>query len=172
MLARLKAAEPDFDRLLTIPEKPASIAAAEQAYQDAVAARQEGQQRHVEAGRRLAAQQLGQPPQISSADVEAIGRELAPLFEAEAVAKAKRDEENQAYQASLGSALEEPLRLYREAVDQALGRLENLLTYGPSFREKTKQAGIDINRFSTLPGVCPQLWERLNYVRVAFDRTN
>ena len=66
MLARLasKPSEPDFEKLLVVPQRPAAIAKAEEDLRKAVSAREAGQERHVAAGRRLAAQQLGRVPAV------------------------------------------------------------------------------------------------------------
>lgn len=172
MLARLKSAEPDFDKLLVIPAKPASIAAAEQAYQEAVAARQAGQQRHVEAGQRLAAQKLGTVPEITAKEVDDLGLKLAPLFAAEAKAKAKRDLELQAFEASIGPALVEPIGKLRNEIDDAIDHLEALLGHGAAFRARAAAAGFDLAKVSRLPGICAPTIERLGLVRAALKHAD
>lgn len=175
MLARLTAAKsfsPDFDRLLVIPERPAAIAEADVALQKAVAARQAGQQRHVEAGQRLALQPLGQPPKITQHDVDAIGAELEPLFAAEAEARAHRDELVQAYDATILPALVGPFNAYRDAIAAALDQLDGLLAEGVKFRARAKYAGVDLNRLGYLPGCIPPMIERLDLVRKVFAHGN
>lgn len=172
MLARLKSSPaPDFDKLLVVPQKPATIAEAEEAFRKATTAREEGQQRHIEAGRRLQNQPLGQPPTIRHADVEELGLALEPLFEAEAIAKARRDEEVAMFEQSIGPSLDEPLREYRQAVDRALTDLETLLRQGASFAAKARQARFELKEFSRLPGTCELMLDRVDFVRKAFDRT-
>lgn len=172
MLARLKSSPaPDFEKLLVLPERPASIAEAEEALQKAVAAREEGQARHIEAGRRLANQPLGQPPTITHAEVEALGNALKPLFAAEAEAKVHRDEEVQIFESSIGPALVEPLAAYRQAVEQALDNLEAILRQGQSFAAKARAARFDLRQHSRLPGTAELMLDRLAFVRQPFERT-
>ncbi|RWF32423.1 hypothetical protein [Mesorhizobium sp.] len=173
MLARLKpASQPDFATLLTLPEKPASIAEAEAALRKTVAAREEGQARHIEAGRKLANQPLGQPPQITAKEVDEIGAELAPLFAAEAKAKATRDLELQAFEASIGPALVEPIGKLRTAIDEAIDHLESLLGHGAAFRARAEAAGFDLAKVSRLPGICAPTIERLGLVRAALKHAD
>ncbi|RWA62125.1 hypothetical protein [Mesorhizobium sp.] len=173
MLARLKpASQPDFATLLTLPEKPASIAEAEAALRKAVAAREEGQARHIEAGRKLANQPLGQPPTIRQRDVDEIGALLQPLFDAEKQAKARRDEEVQEFEASIGPALVEPIGKLRTAIDEAIDNLEALLGHGAAFRARAAAAGFDLAKVSRLPGICAPTIERLGLVRAALKHAD
>ncbi|OBQ94162.1 hypothetical protein [Mesorhizobium sp. AA23] len=172
MLSRTKApTSPDFSKSLVIPERSASIAKAEEALQKAVAAREEGQARHIEAGRRLANQPLGQPPTISQRDVDEIGATLQPLFDAEKEARAVRDEEVRLFEMSIGPSLAEPLAAYRQAVGEALDTLEGLLRQGAAFAAKARQARFDLKPHSRLPGVAEQMGDRLQFVRQPFERT-
>ncbi|SDA40259.1 hypothetical protein [Mesorhizobium qingshengii] len=171
MLARLKSSPtPDFESLLQIPERPAAIAEAEKALQAAIADREAGQRRHVEAGHLLHNQPLGQPPKIRHAEVEELGLALAPLFEAEAAAKARRDETVRAYEASIGPALEGPIKQLRDAIDEAVDNLEALLDHGAKF--KARSGTFDLAKISRLPGVCAPAIERLRLVRAALDHAN
>lgn len=174
MLARLsaKSAAPDYETLLVIPERPEAIAEAEEALRKTTAARQAGQQRHVEAGQRLAAQRLGQPIQITQAEVEQIGAELGPLFKAEAAAAAHRDEVLRAFEASVPQALAGPLSKYRDAIVEAMDEFEKLLGYGVAFKTKAAAAGLDLKRVSHLPGICQPMIERLDLVRKAFNHAD
>ncbi|MER9733046.1 hypothetical protein [Mesorhizobium sp. M0217] len=171
MLARLKSsAAPDFEKLLTVPAKPAAIAEVEAALRNATAAREEGQQRHIEAGRRLQHQPLGQPPTIRHAEVEELGLALEPLFKAEAAAKALRDEAVRAYEASIAPALAEPIKLLREAIEESIENLETLLGYGAAFRARA--GSLDLAKISRLPGVCAPAIERLRLVRAALQHAD
>lgn len=172
MLSRTKApTSPDFSKSLVIPERPASIAQAEEALQKAVAAREEGQARHIEAGRRLANQPLGQPPTISQRDVDEIGATLQPLFDAEKEARAVRDEEVRLFEMSIGPSLAEPLAAYRQAVGEALDNLEALLRQGAGFAAKARAARFDLRPHSRLPAVSEQMLDRLAFVRQPYERT-
>ncbi|RWL47206.1 MAG: hypothetical protein EOR60_09590 [Mesorhizobium sp.] len=172
MLARVSkpSSAVDFAQLLVVPQPPASIAAAEEALRKATSAREEGQQRHIEAGRRLANQPLGQPPQISQRDVDEIGATLQPLFDAEAKAKAYRDEQVQAFEQSIGPSLAEPLKQFRQAVGQALNDLEELLAQGAAFSAGARAARFDLSRIDKLPATCEHMRERLHLARSVFDR--
>ncbi|RUX27245.1 hypothetical protein EOA13_21255 [Mesorhizobium sp. M7A.F.Ca.US.011.01.1.1] len=171
MLARLKSAPAtDFEKLLVVPQRPPSIAEAEAALRNATAAREEGQQRHIEAGRRLQNQPLGQPPSITHAEVEELGQALAPLFEAEAAAKARRDEAVRAYEASIAPALAEPIAQLREAIEESIENLERLLGYGAAFRARA--GSLDLAKISRLPGVCAPAIERLRLVRAALQHAD
>jgi hypothetical protein len=154
-----------------LPERPASIAQAEEALQNAVAAREEGQARHIEASRRLANQPLGQPPTITHAEVEALGNALKPLFAAEAEAKVHRDEEVKIFEQSIGPSLAEPLAAYRQAVEQAMGNFEAILRQGSNFAAKARQARFDLKPHSRLPAMSELMLERLAFVKAAFERT-
>ncbi|RUT88131.1 MULTISPECIES: hypothetical protein [unclassified Mesorhizobium] len=174
MLARLssKPSAPDFDRLLVIPERPASIDEAEQALQKAAQARQEGQRRHIEAGQRLASQRLGEPPTITAKEVDDFGFELAPLFAAENEARGHRDQIVEAFDASIAPAILAPLKDYRAAIGEALDNLEALLGHGVVFKTKATAAGFDLSKISRLPGACPALIERLKLVRAVLDHAD
>ncbi|TIR98947.1 MAG: hypothetical protein E5X19_04990 [Mesorhizobium sp.] len=156
--------------MLVVPERPSSIAEAEEALRIATAAREQGQARHIEAGRRLQNQPLGQPPTITHAEVEALGNALTPLFDAEAAARAHRDEEVKIFEMSIGPTLAEPLAAYRQAVEQALDNLEAVLRQGQNFAAKARQARFDLKPHSRLPGVAEQMADRLGFVRQPFDR--
>lgn len=173
MLARLtaKPSIPNFEKLLIVPQRPAAIAEAEEELRKAIAAREAGQEQHVAAGRRLAAQQLGRVPEITAAEVEAIGVSLAPLFETEAAARARRDDVVREFEESIGPSLSGPLQQYRQAVGQAISDLEELLAQGTAFHAKAKTDGFNLGSVDKLPGVCAHLQERLNLVRTVFDRT-
>ncbi|TIN38833.1 MAG: hypothetical protein E5Y10_24950 [Mesorhizobium sp.] len=157
--------------MIVVPQPPAAIAEAEEVHRKAAAALQEGQQCHIEAGRRLAAQQLGRVPEITAQEVEAIGLALTPLFEAEQAARARRDEIVQAFRDSIGPALTQPLQEYRQAVSKAIADLERLLAQGTGVHAKAKAAGFDLGQIDKLPGFAAHLGERLNLVRTVFDRT-
>lgn len=160
----------DFEKLLVVPQRPASIAEAEAALRNATAAREEGQQRHIEAGRRLQNQPLGQPPAIRHAEVEELGLALEPLFQAEASAKARRDEAVRAYEASIAPALAEPIKLLREAIEESIENLETLLGHGAAF--KARAGSLDLAKISRLPGVCAAAIERLRLVRAALQHAD
>ncbi|ESY72803.1 hypothetical protein X743_14960 [Mesorhizobium sp. LNHC252B00] len=170
MLARLTKPSTTAAFDLVIPERPAAIAEANVALQQATVARQAEQHRHVEAGQQLAAQRLGEPITITQAEVEEIGAGLAPLFEAEEAAKTLRDDAMQAFQATIGPAVSPQLKAYRQAVSQTIADLEQLLKLGPEFKRKALLAGIDLNRIDRLPGFTPLLLERLDHLRKALDR--
>ncbi|RVC80210.1 hypothetical protein EN745_13630 [Mesorhizobium sp. M4A.F.Ca.ET.022.05.2.1] len=173
MLARLKpAAPPNFATLLTLPEKPASIAEAEEALRIATAARQEAQGRHIEAGRQYFNQVAGQPPRITAKEVDEIGATLQPLFDAESNARARRDEEIQAFEASIGPTVLEPIGRLRTAIDEAIDHLETLLGHGAAFRARAVAAGVDLSKISRLPGICAPTIERLGLVRAALKHAD
>ena len=173
MLARLsKPATTDFEKVLVIPDRPAAIGEAEATLQGAAAARQAAQRRHIEAGQRLAAQRLGEPPVISQREVDDIGAELQPLFAAEAEARAHRDQVVQEYEAGLAPALVEPLRRYRDAIAGALDHLDALFAEGLRFNARAKYAGVDLKRFGHLPGCVPPLVQHLEMVRKVFNHAN
>ena len=134
--------------------------------------RQEAQRRHIEAGQRLAAQRLGDPPTITQHDVDDIGAELQPLFAAEAEARARRDQILQENEAGLAPALVEPLRQYRDAIAGALDHLDALFVEGLRFNARAKNAGVDLKRFGHLPGCIPPLTQHLGMVRRIFNHAN
>lgn len=173
MLARLsKSSAKNFDELLVIPERPAAIAEAEKVLQKAVAARQAGQQRHVEAGQRLASQRLGEPPTITAKEVDDLGFALTPLFAAENEAKARRDQIVDAFDASVAPAILGPCTAYRAAIGEALDNLETLLGFGIAFKARATAAGLDLSKISRIPGACPALIERLKLVRAVLDHAD
>ncbi|PAP92155.1 hypothetical protein [Mesorhizobium wenxiniae] len=171
MLARLtKPTAIDFEKILVIPERPAAVGEAEAALQEAAAARQAGQRRHIEAGQRLASQRLGEPPAITAKEVDDLGFALAPLFEAETAAKAHRDQVLQAYESSIAPSLAGPIKQLRDAIEEAMGNLETVLNHGVSF--KARAGSFDLAKISKLPGICPHAIERLKLVRAALDHAN
>ncbi|MBM2711671.1 hypothetical protein JQK88_10475 [Mesorhizobium caraganae] len=173
MLARVKSSPaPDFESLLQIPERPAAIGEAEAALQKAMQARQEGQRRHIEAGERLAAQRLGEPPTITAKEVDDLGFALAPLFAAENEARVQRDQIVEAFDASIAPAILGPCKEYRAAIGEALDNLETLLGHGVAFKARATAAGLDLSKISRLPGACPALIERLKLVRAVLDHAD
>lgn len=157
-----------FVRTLRLPAKPQTVKDADEALRRATAAREEAQQRHVEAGRQLSEQKFGQAPTITRAEVDEIGAELVPLMTAEAEAKARRDTARAEHSAALHAELERPLHLYEQAIADKITELEDLLAAGCALRADAVSAGVRLS--SKLPGICPSMITHLQGLRVMLRR--
>jgi len=96
MLAKTPRKE-EFSELLRIPPKPAAISEADSAWRLAVSEREAGQARHIEATRQLK-EVPGQPPTITTREIEELAVALEPLFKAESEAAERRSSLREHYE--------------------------------------------------------------------------
>ncbi len=157
-----------FYQTLRIPEKPQAIQDADEALRAATAARAQGQTRHIEAGRLLSEQKLGEAPAITRAAVDAVGAELTSLIKAEKAAQEASRKARKAYADTVVADLEEPLKRYRDAVEVQITALEDLLAVGSVLRRDASAAGVQLP--TKLPELCPTLLGQLKTMRTIIAR--
>jgi hypothetical protein len=157
----------DFETSLRVPDRPATIAAADEAWRRAVANREAGQARHVEAGQQYRSQRLGQPPALTQRDVDELGEALRELFAAEAQAAEVKDAARAGYAADVTAALVDPLAAYKDAVADSINALEELLAVGCKLHSAAVAARVTLP--STLPALAPRLVAQLQILRQLFN---
>lgn len=135
---------PDFLSLIRVPDKPASLIDADAAWHEAVAAREAAQARHIEATRLYRAQVPGTPPTITAREVDEIGEQLAPLFEAEQKAKNEIDRVRADFEAAIAERLSAGLSGLQDAILAELNRLEELVSAGAAVLPACVAAGVKI----------------------------
>ncbi|SDF15546.1 hypothetical protein [Thalassobaculum litoreum] len=125
--AKTKPAGEDYIDLLAVPPKPESLLKAEQALHGAVAAREAGQVKHVEAMRLLERQVAGQPQAITRAQADEIGQTLAGLYATEDDAQAALEAEAKAFEDATVARLLDGLEILADTVGERLNELDRLV---------------------------------------------
>lgn len=159
----------DFSTTLRIPAPPPEIAEADAEWRKAVSEREAGQARHIEASRLLASQVPGQPLRITHSEVEAYGKALQPLFNAEHAAAERRNRVREEYETATAATMTAALLEYRDAIADKLDELETLLSIGCRLHAEAVAARVQLP--SKLPGVCTGIIEHgVGMARKILDR--
>lgn len=154
----------DFAASLRVPEKPASMAEAEAAWQLAVSRREAAQARHIEAVAMYRAQVPGQPLTITLRAVEELAETLGPLFQTEQAAAEVRAAIRVEYDATANALMSDALAKYRDALTDRIAGLEELLGHGIALHSEAAKARVELP--STLPSRCVMIKHAITAARI------
>lgn len=159
-----------FFRTLRLPSQPASVAETTAEGAKATQALKAAQGRHVEAGRLLREQRLGEAPAITQVEVDRIGAEIAPLIAADQAAGDARARARAAYADLVATELDGPMAQYQQVIAERISELEDLLAVGCLLQSDANAAGIKLA--SRLPALCPSLLNQMRLMRQIMSRAN
>lgn len=149
-MLKTKSKLESYTDLLGVPPKPNTLIEAEQALRDAVAAREAGQVKHVEASRLLSRQVPGLAQQITTAQVDEIGQTLAALYSAEDAAIAAHEAEKEKYESETVARIVDGLSQLSAVIGERLNELDRLIDPAMIAGVEIRQSGILVRLPNTL----------------------